>query len=1177
MYLCQPASDRFAQSCVAELAFEDLPFRPLRSTPLDLWRHKDMRRSTPHHLVIAAELILLVILLALPLIGLAAGLEGLRLFQQPSANCLQASDLLKELKVPGTFRLTHHVHLCEDANSELPAEELEAGAEIRILQLRVIDRSSWLTAARALDWQELQQRLRGIHPQALWAQMELDGQKGWAKIFDEVEVESYVAGSDRQVASFEVHHALKPAPVAFAKHTLTLSTAYVSTQWFLERSFLLFFGVNVFLLMAVGVCATHLLVLAQLEESFQLWLRHEQALEHRKLLRLSTSRWKWGLFQCLSSVISLSLVLAIAGTGQLESLSFIGFLGSMYLHRNSMRGSVEELSKWRQPQLSTECLVLISDQWPATSDAPATLSRARSVKSAAARYLSTIFAVFALAVLSMALLDSLQMSGEVAHMEFSRGLLVYPFDADAFHSTMLLDDKADSFTLQLQRGLHTKAVIVDVHHPLLRSESSGPLPAQENQSIEYEIPLPPGPLYAQISILAMGSLMNSVYLVHIVRIGTAANISLEGTFDKEQYSDSQTIAFGETRRLLYQLQNPVWYLPDLNVEGMLTFRVHLRPVCFAPLKHFSDGRWEGAAWAKSCECGNELAGFGDACYFRQRMKVGNESVCVFIRRARPHIHVQEGAAGVGDPNGALIPWLRDTSISGKLVKLAVTANGKQPRSHELTAQATAHLSSIDNMFRASVEAEILLQDATLQLLISSTQDETDVESQDVPLVLKSHPPPIYLKAAGQGFFLPPLQNQIQRESNYAFCGQYSRTADLLWTVLDDRFEVSVAPEQNNEKDCQAKFPEIQQLRAVRRQTAQCAPWCSRYRPWAEDYDLRVVHSNSRCLTAAVQLFNTSAVLLLENTTLDSFSRKRCLDNLDVLGQMLFHNQSLTKKLLDKTPVEQAAPDPNREYRGQRLLQVAVTKNSLENLDILLGSTSIMVDLPNKDQENALLTAGRLCRLRAMQKLLNHKVNKANASFENEIQPDKKGLKGCNATVLSSTLTEYVASRGACGEDGRRVLEAGKLLVDHGATYNTSRCDYRGYIMDDAIKSRRLAAMETVLATGWNSNTLISPRKKPKRSAFAKLLLLNWQDKRTRSFVAEAAQLLAQRGADVDAYVIRKQTGLAKAAEECNGDLIALLLRLGANSTKKDSDGKDALSYARECSDSNITEIFEKSL
>ena len=240
-------------------------------------------------------------------------------------------------------------------------------------------------------------------------------------------------------------------------------------------------------------------------------------------------------------------------------------------------------------------------------------------------------------------------------------------------------------------------------HPSLPNGSFD-MPVQKNQTADYSFSIPPGPLYGQISVTAVGGLLDTQYIIHVLRVGVALNVSIHGTFNVEKYRDDQTVHFSEERRLQYQLENPVWYLPDLDRKANITIEVSLMPVCFAPFHHFRANVREGAEFSEECECDRTIPGMGDACLWQQRVVQSKYSkLCIFVRQAAHEIRSAQFSPASGVGNAApLLLWLRDTSRSGKQLQLSMTANGRQPKAYELTSNGGDQGSTIETVFKAGL-------------------------------------------------------------------------------------------------------------------------------------------------------------------------------------------------------------------------------------------------------------------------------------------------------------------------------------------------------------------------------------------------------------------------------------------------------------------------------------------
>ena len=73
-----------------------------------------------------------------------------------------------------------------------------------------------------------------------------------------------------------------------------------------------------------------------------------------------------------------------------------------------------------------------------------------------------------------------------------------------------------------------------------------------------------------------------------------------------------------------------------------------------------------------------------------------------------------------------------------------------------------------------------------QLVVGTSQDETNIEKQALPLKILMHPPPSSLNAT-HGFLLPPFHVSNKR-SDYAACGMQS-VHMVHASAMDTRFQV----------------------------------------------------------------------------------------------------------------------------------------------------------------------------------------------------------------------------------------------------------------------------------------------------------------------------------------------------------------------------------------------------
>ena len=195
----------------------------------------------------------------------------------------------------------------------------------------------------------------------------------------------------------------------------------------------------------------------------------------------------------------------------------------------------------------------------------------------------TVLAVSKIAKASLVLFwDSCQMRGELVHYTWSRGYLVYPSEAQAVHNTLLLDLNADSVDLSLQKGIHTHSVTVLVEHPSFA----------ESFRIEespWQISLPKGPAYSRISLEAVGDFVTTTYVMRVLRIGKSVSVSLSAPMRAQGMDDGTLSRFFEDRRLAFQLSNPLWNVPDIDMAANATLQVTFRPVVLAPVRQSRAG------------------------------------------------------------------------------------------------------------------------------------------------------------------------------------------------------------------------------------------------------------------------------------------------------------------------------------------------------------------------------------------------------------------------------------------------------------------------------------------------------------------------------------------------------------------------------------------------------------
>ena len=329
------------------------------------------------------------------------------------------------------------------------------------------------------------------------------------------------------------------------------------------------------------------------------------------------------------------------------------------------------------------------------------------------------------------------------------------------------------------------------------------------------------------------------------------------------------------------------YVPAL--PSNISVEVQFLPVCFAPflpaskgleashLVHFAD------SCEQHCQEGKDpQMSFGTNCSreevvtFETKQRNGkrkdgkganveNTSMCLFVGEPKRQLKAtKEGSlSGTGT---TLVTWLRDTLLSSKAAELRF-AHGPAAELQTWTLhlvedpkEAEAKDGHISNRFSTTVPAETLLM-RNMQLLVATTEDETDAEEQAVLLRIVPHPPPILLSQnATEGFFVPDFDTAQQR-SNYAAC-QIPNPSLVEGRVPDTRFKVAYTVVILG-KSCLGDVKEQKRFSAVRRD--QSCTYCQSYQPWNEDYDVAATFSFEQCLYDAIDLGDNNKLQQIATT------------------------------------------------------------------------------------------------------------------------------------------------------------------------------------------------------------------------------------------------------------------------------------------------------------------------
>ena len=479
--------------------------------------------------------------------------------------------------------------------------------------------------------------------------------------------------------------------------------------------------------------------------------------------------------------------------------------------------------------------------------------------------------------------DSCYLRGELMHHSWNRGYLIHPADARATHSTLLLDSNADSLIVTLEGGPHTQDMFVSVEHPLLNQSE----PTLVTSATEYQVSLPQGPLYGKIKVLTVGVYANTDYTVHILRLDETMNVTFSSWIrlpTEQQKNKHADTSFEEERRVQYLRQNPMWYVPDIDMRSNASLQVRIHPVAFAPLSLHRNLPEVPQVAETACECGIIKDGFGDDCALQKSVEQAGTSYCIYLLATKPEIRLHDGKASVAGFGSDVVSWLVNTTDSGKFVGLA-SAGLRHARFDDAGLLRFAHVAQrhfrmydvglesnslavsprpsevnteqvhgIDSRFSIDLPPKSLMQEAT-QLLISPTPDQTDAEMQTIPLRVVSHAPPVsfMFNATPAAFLLPTFDSQDLR-FEYRLCGGADAAISRMTALVpDSRFQVLNSSVYVG-ADCNGGHTPEQRVhfRAVRKGET-CARFCPRYRPRAPNYDLAVIYSPAECLREAVNL------------------------------------------------------------------------------------------------------------------------------------------------------------------------------------------------------------------------------------------------------------------------------------------------------------------------------------
>ena len=373
-------------------------------------------------------------------------------------------------------------------------------------------------------------------------------------------------------AVFAPHPDLVPPLPVLLRSTLVMLSVHVTSQWILVEYFTRMYSFPALMFLVFSTVSTHILVMLERYKTCVLGMQYDEVLQtKRHLLRLRTASMKILIvFTALQASMMGTILAKLTVASSKQLVTELGFSAGLALHAKAMYDTSAVRQKWREPQLaSKEIYTAALETMPSTSTRPITLSSQRARNLSLVWRVTLAVVIIALMLVARITLDVLQLRGELVGYSISRGKLVYPAGSQAFHNTLLLDQNADSFTLELQLGDFTQGVRIELVHPLLSNQDNEPLFV--NASGEEKLSLPSGPLYSQLVLHAVGDYANTTYLIHILRVGEAISINLSATFNEARYPELAGVVSGLQWRNLAQATtirkpNDVLYTHDMVTE-----------------------------------------------------------------------------------------------------------------------------------------------------------------------------------------------------------------------------------------------------------------------------------------------------------------------------------------------------------------------------------------------------------------------------------------------------------------------------------------------------------------------------------------------------------------------------------------------------------------------------------
>ena len=247
------------------------------------------------------------------------------------------------------------------------------------------------------------------------------------------------------------------------------------------------------------------------------------------------------------------------------------------------------------------------------------------------------------------------------------------------------------------------------------------------------------------------------------------------------------------------------------------------------------------------------------------------------------VHILMSEASLSGKESELLRWLQNVTVSGKSVGLlpSLEAHIADPGSSIPLSIVTNKLpTSIQSTFEMLIPAKFLTGVGT-RMLASFTEDETDAEVTDIPLVVVPHAPLISFRfdKGSTAFLLPEFSDSQQ---SYALCGGRDTNFKMSIDVSDARFTVQ-RMQGIGRLNCNraTKGVEWMELRVVRKPESCFGP-CPRYHPRStrpdgyNGYDILLDNSPDACLDEAMKLMNMSALLRILELMVTTSSAWACV-------------------------------------------------------------------------------------------------------------------------------------------------------------------------------------------------------------------------------------------------------------------------------------------------------------